>query len=64
MIVIIKEKDWGDIPLNNDIFYYEYVNEFGLDYMKYHHYKVIDKQLFFLSVIKHGIGYQEINCSV
>lgn len=64
MTIKINSDGWGDAPKNSydNIPYYEFLRGFGLDYVKFHHYKVIDEKLFFLSVIKYGIVYVEIKC--
>jgi hypothetical protein len=63
MIVRIKANDWGDAPKTHDNSYYEYLNGFGLDFINHVNFKVIDKKLFFLSVIKYGISHEEVTDS-
>jgi hypothetical protein len=58
MCVIIYSKGWGDLqPLH--IHYPAYVKYMGLEFITSTLFKVIDEQLFFLSVIKYGITYEE-----
>ena len=60
MFVRIKEKDWENIPLY--LTFDAYVDQIGLRYFSDTVYKVIDKQLFFLSVIKYGFEFTELKC--
>jgi hypothetical protein len=60
MIVYINSKGWGDSPKTHDNSYYEFLNGFGLDFINHYNFKVIDEKLFFLSVIKYGISYEEV----
>lgn len=58
MCVIISAKAWGDLqPLHKT--YPTYVKDMGLEFITNTLFKVIDEQLFFLSVIKYGIIYEE-----
>lgn len=58
MFVRIKEKDWENIPLY--LTFDAYVHEIGLRYSSDTVYKVIDKKLFFLSVIKYGLEFKKL----
>jgi len=60
MIVRINSEGWGDAPRTHDNSYYEYLNGFGIDFINYYNFKVIDKKLFFLSAIKYGISFEEV----
>lgn len=59
MLVEILPKDWGDSRQPLDIPFSKYIDKMGLKYVIDTVYKVIDEQLFFLAVIKHGISYME-----
>jgi hypothetical protein len=61
MCVIIYSKGWGDHPQSLYENYATYVKNVGLEFITNTLFKVIDKQLFFLSVIKYGISYEEWN---
>lgn len=54
MIIQINPIDWGETPKNTIL-----LKDMGLEYNVPTLYKVIDKQLFFLTVIKYGITYKE-----
>ena len=60
MCVIISAKGWGDNPRLHKT-YPTYVKDMGLEFITSTLFKVIDEQLFFLSVIKYGITYEEWN---
>lgn len=61
MCVIIYAIDWGtgSVPLHKT--YPTYIKQMGLEIITNSLFKVIDEQLFFLSVIKYGIDYKEWN---
>ena len=60
----IKVINWGSMFTNYSGINSDYIDdaEVGLHYISLSktHYDVIDKQLFFLSVIKYGIEFEEI----
>lgn len=60
MIVKITPKDWGDHPQPIYTTFNTYVGQMGLEYVIDTIYTVIDKQLFFLSVIKHGMSFEVV----
>jgi hypothetical protein len=56
----IKISDWGTLASS---FTYLEDGDIGIRYINLSKnlYKVLDKELFFLSVIKYGIAFEEIN---
>jgi hypothetical protein len=63
MNIVIKHKDWGSArePCHADFFYEDFMKvSFGLEYISFTRYEVIDKPLFMLAVIKYGIVFEEV----
>jgi hypothetical protein len=58
--MIVHIHDWGR-GYHDD---YKYDSNLGLRYIINLGYEVIDKQVFMLAIIKHGIQFKEIKCSM
>ena len=59
MCVIVYSKGWGSNPQPLHKTYSTYVKDMGLEFITNTLFKVIDEKLFFVSVIKYGITYEE-----
>lgn len=58
MLVEITSKDFSVNPQPIHITFDTYVAQMGLKYVVDTVYRVIDKQKFFLAIIKHGLNYK------
>jgi len=58
MLVKIYPSGWGDGDDDYVMTFKRFLSRIGLVYVSDTIYKVIDEQLFFLSVIKHGIKFE------
>lgn len=56
--MIVEVTSWGDNPQPIHTTFNTYVDQMGLKYVVDTLYSVIDKQKFFLAVIKNGINYR------